>query len=212
MTLSIIGFDAKRGLIGSAVASKWTSVGGCVPFFRPGVGVLHVQGCAYARTAETVWEKMTAESLSLQAAVDVALALDTGRGHRQIIAADMSGDMYAVTGAECLPATAHIVGKDCVLAGNTLANPDVIPAMQEAFEALPEALLGERLLAALEAGQAAGGDARGQEAAALRIYTHDYPDQSFFPLDIRVDSHDAPLSELRRLYDVFLQIDRQVIV
>ena len=56
------------------------------------------------------------------------------------------------------------------------------------------------------------GVARGQEAAALRIYTHDYPDQSFFPLDIRVDSHDTPLQELRRLYDVFLQIDRRVIV
>lgn len=212
MTFSIIGLDSERGLIGSAVASKWTSVGGCVPFFRPGIGLAHVQGCAYARTAENIWHAMTEDGMTPDAAVADALSRDTGADHRQVLVMDLAGRSAVVTGAACQPHAAHQTGINCIAAGNTLANDTVVPAMVAAFDSMSEALLGARLLAALEAGEAAGGDARGREAAALRIYTFDYPDQRFFPLDIRVDSHDDPLLELRRLYDVFLEIDRQVIV
>lgn len=212
MTFSIIGLDPVRGLIGSAVASKWTSVGGCVPFFRPGVGVLHIQGCAYARTAENIWHAMTEDGMDPAAAMAEALARDTGATHRQVMVMDLAGRRAAATGSDCVGHAVHHLGENCVVAGNTLANAAVVPAMQAAFESMSDALLGERLLAALEAGEAAGGDTRGREAAALRIYTFDYPDQRFFPLDIRVDSHDTPLAELRRLYDVFLEIDRHVIV
>ena len=131
---------------------------------------------------------------------DVAQALlsqDAGREHRQLHILDATGRIAAHTGGDCVSWCGSVRGTDVSVAGNMLAGPQVVQVTLAAFEA-STGPMAERLLAALEAGEKAGGDKRGKQSAALKIATRDpYPD-----LDIRADDHHDPLRELRRLYDV----------
>jgi uncharacterized Ntn-hydrolase superfamily protein len=134
------------------------------------------------------------------AVIEALLAADAGRAHRQIHVVDAAGRMAAHTGSACVDWCGSVRGADVSVAGNMLAGPQVVSATLWAFEAA-SGPMAERLLTALEAGEAAGGDKRGKQSAALKICTRDpYPD-----LDIRADDHPDPLAELRRLYAVSQQ-------
>jgi uncharacterized Ntn-hydrolase superfamily protein len=129
--------------------------------------------------------------------VAALLAADAGRETRQLHMLDAAGRIAQHTGAECIDWCGHVRGADISVAGNMLAGAAVLDATLAAFAAA-EGSLAERLVTALEAGEAAGGDKRGKQSAALKIATHDpYPD-----LDIRADDHPNPLAELRRLLRV----------
>lgn len=209
MTFSILAFDREQALIGSAVASKWTGVGGCTQFFRPGTGLVNIQNHSYAQVAYRVLDNIEA-GMDLPASLEQALSTDSAREKRQCILADLHGRFHAASGTDCNGIFHHKISDNCAAAGNTLANTDVIDAMIDAYESSASNVMTERLLEALEAGQAAGGDIRGQEAAAVKVYKTTYPVQRFYPIDLRADSHDAPLEELRRLYAIFGENDRRV--
>jgi uncharacterized Ntn-hydrolase superfamily protein len=211
MTFSIIGIDYEHKMIGGAVASKWTSVGSCVPYFRPGVGLVHVQNHSCAQVAHRILDEM-AKGQPLEVCMKHALVHDTAKEKRQCLAVSQkTGELYVTSPKACSDISHQKIGKFCVVAGNTITSKNVVENMVTTFDENREKLLSERLLLSLEAGQAAGGDARGQEAASLRVFKFDYPEQRFFPIDLRVDSHDAPLDELRRLHQVWHKGERRVI-
>jgi uncharacterized Ntn-hydrolase superfamily protein len=199
MTWSIIARDAS-GAFGIAIASRFFAVGALCPQVRSGVGAVATQALVnplYARPALDALE----QGLSPQAALQQLTASDAGRDHRQIHLIDSHGRIAAHTGSSCIPWCGHTAGAGYSVAGNMLAGPQVISATAAAYEAASELPFAERLIAALAAGEAAGGDKRGKQAAALLVHTtEDYP-----ALDIRVDDHAEPIQELRRLYDVSLE-------
>ena len=208
MTFSIIGFDPDEKMIGSAVASKWTGVGGCVQFFKPGVGLVNFQNHSYAQVAHRILDGME-EGVPLAEAVEMALSTDDAREHRQCNLADLNGNFYVYSGKNCTNLHYQKIGKNCAAAGNTLVSANVVENMIQAFEKGHDHSFVERLIAALEAGQEAGGDSRGQEAASVKAYKLTYPIQRFYPVDLRVDSEDEPLKKLRFLYETFSKGDRR---
>ncbi len=126
---------------------------------------------------------------------------DGGRAQRQLHVLAATGRGAAFTGAHCIAWCGHQVHDDFTVAGNMLAGPEVLDATVEAFVASAGEPLAERLIAAMAAGEAAGGDKRGKQAAALRLHGHeDYPS-----LDLRVDDHDEPIAELKRLHEKSLE-------
>jgi len=133
--------------------------------------------------------------------IQTLVSEDEGRAHRQVHLIDRNGRTAAYTGAACIDWCGHLAGETYSIAGNMLAGPAVLEETKRAFEKGSNLPFAERLLAALDAGEAAGGDKRGKQGAALRIHTtEDYPF-----LDLRVDDHAAPLRELRRLYEKSLE-------
>ncbi|MDE2008136.1 MAG: DUF1028 domain-containing protein, partial [Rhodospirillales bacterium] len=135
-----------------------------------------------------------------RAVLDALLAADAGAAHRQFHVLDARGRIAQHTGAACVAWAGHLSGADISVAGNMLAGPQVVRRTLEGF-AGARGSLAERLLAALEAGEAAGGDRRGKQSAALKICTRDpFPD-----LDLRADDHPDPLAELRRLHRISLE-------
>jgi uncharacterized Ntn-hydrolase superfamily protein len=199
MTWSIIARDA-GGAFGIAIASRFFAVGALCPHIRSGVGAVATQALVnplYARPALDALEHGTTAPQVLQQVT----AADEGREHRQIHLIDSHGETAAYTGAACIDWCGHTSGKGYSVAGNMLAGPQVISATAAAYEAGSDLPFAERLIAALAAGDAAGGDKRGKQGAALLIHTtEEYP-----ALDIRVDDHAEPIQELRRLYDVSLE-------
>lgn len=134
-------------------------------------------------------------------ALDELLQNDAGRDHRQVHLIDARGEVAAFTGSACIDWCGHLRGGEYSVAGNMLAGPQVIGETAGSYQKNRSMGFAERLLAALEAGEAAGGDKRGKQGAALRIHTtEDYPF-----LDLRVDDHEEPLQELRRLYEKSLE-------
>ena len=212
MTFSIIGFDHDEGVIGSAVASKWPAVGGCVPFFRPSVGFINLQNHTYSRLAYDLLDEME-KGDDLAACAANALQRDTAPERRQCILASVNtGQLHAYSGDDNTGIYTHKLGQDCAAAGNTLVSKDVVYCMIDAFEDSRDQPLAERLILALEAGQAAGGDARGEQAVSVHVYHKDYPDQSLYPLNLRVDNSRTPLKELRVLYYEFGEHTRLFVV
>lgn len=206
MTFSLLAYDAHTGELGAAVASCSIAVGGTVVYSRFGVGVVNVQHHAHLTTGQRVLDLMEEGRLP-QAALEQALADVGDAEHRQLIAADTRSALGAWTGSACHGAKQQRLGRTCVAAGNLLASPRVVDAMVRAFESgeageSPAGELAERLLAALEAGQAAGGDRRGRQAAAIRVVPPPSV-QVAIHVDLRVDDHPEPLRELRRLYGRF---------
>jgi uncharacterized Ntn-hydrolase superfamily protein len=196
MTWSILVRDPATGALGAAVATR---------FFAVGALCIHVEGRVAALATQALVNPMYAvNGLPMlrageapEAVAAALLAADAGRGHRQLHILDAAGRIAQHTGADCIAWCGHVRGADISVAGNMLAGPAVIERTLDAFAAA-QGSLAERLLTALEAGEAAGGDKRGKQSAALKIATHDpYPD-----LDIRTDDHPDPLAELRRLLRV----------
>ena len=200
MTWSIIAHEGATGWFGIGIATRFFAVGALCPLAAAGLGAV----CAQALPNPALRQRALAvlrEGIAAPAAVPMVMAMDEGRDHRQLHLVDRHGRTAAFTGADCIDWCGHRSAAGVSVAGNMLAGPAVVERTLEAYVASPELPLVERLLAALDAGEAAGGDKRGRQSAALVIQGHEpYP-----RLDIRVDDHPAPLEELRRLYAVAQQ-------
>lgn len=194
MTWSLIARDAASGAFGIAVATRFFAVGALCPYGDGGVGAL----CTQALINPTYGARglrLLREGVPAQTVVDVLTRSDPGRAARQVHAQDAKGGIAAFTGEECVPWCGHAIHDGFSVAGNMLAGPEVIAETARAYEASMELPFPRRLIAALKAGEAAGGDKRGRQSAALKIFTtEEYP-----ALDLRVDDHADPLAELERL-------------
>jgi len=197
MTWSIVAFDHTSGAFGAAVATKAFASGSFVPFVRAGVGAVGTQSITNRYLGPAVLEGMS-RGLTPALAIDSALAGDEGREVRQLHAVDRHGRIAAWTGRHCVE-WCGAAGETAVsVAGNMLSNDRVAPATLAGFKAEATSLP-ERMMAALEMGEAAGGDRRGRQSAAMvMVTTEDFPD-----LSLRVDDHPEPLVELRRLLTVW---------
>ncbi|MBS0242630.1 MAG: DUF1028 domain-containing protein [Proteobacteria bacterium] len=197
MTWSIIARDERTGRVGIAVTTCNFAVGAKVPHIRTAVGAVATQ----ATTNPMLGPRglaLLAAGASADDCVRLLLESDPGRDHRQVHVMDREGRFAAGTGSLCVPWCGHLVETTFSVAGNMLAGPDVIHETAKTYLAGAGQPFARRLIAALEAGQAVGGDKRGKQSAALLI--HD--EEDFAALDIRVDDHAEPLAELRRLEDV----------
>ena len=195
MTWSIIARDAASGAFGVAIATRFFAVGALCPHAESGVGALSTQALVNPHYGSRGLELLRA-GIAAPEVVRRVIAPDEGREQRQLHVVDRAGRIGQHTGKQCVDWSGAIAGEGFSVAGNMLANEHVLFETEKTykFSSLPFA---ERLIAALEAGQAAGGDKRGKQSAALLIYsTEAYPD-----LDLRVDDHAEPLAELRRLYE-----------
>jgi uncharacterized Ntn-hydrolase superfamily protein len=195
MTWSIVARDPATGAFGVIVATKFFAVGALCPHAESGVGALATQALINPtfgrRGLALLREKVPARRV-----VELLLEPDEGRDTRQLHVIDAEGHAAAHTGAGCVNWCGHTIRDGFSVAGNMLAGPAVIDDTAAAFGAGGGKPFAERLLDAMDAGQAAGGDKRGKQSAALRIHvTEDYP-----WLDLRVDDHADPLIELRRLH------------
>ena len=199
MTWSIVARDAS-GAFGVAVASKFFAVGSLCPHAQSHVGALATQALVNPLLAAPALEGMAhlRDPVELLAAL---LAADAGSANRQFHMIDSVGRGAAHTGASCIDWCGHTLRDGFSVAGNMLAGPQVIEATADSYASNAFLPFAERLITALAAGEAVGGDKRGKQAAALLVYSgQDYP-----ALDLRVDDHAEPLLELRRLYDVSLE-------
>ncbi|THV15769.1 DUF1028 domain-containing protein [Rhizobium rhizophilum] len=197
MTWSIVARDPDTGHLGIAVASRFFAVGAIVPFMRGGIGAIATQAFIsplYGSDGLT----LLAEGLSPDWILATLTDRDDGCQQRQMHLIDGEGRNAAFTGEKCIDWAGHLVDDNVSVAGNMLAGPRVIAETVRVYKETAGAPLAERLLAAMDAGEAAGGDKRGRQSAALKIYR----DQDFAWLDIRADDHPDPLAELRRLYAV----------
>ena len=194
MTWSIIALDTS-GAFGVAIASRFFAVGALCPHARSGIGAVATQALVNPLYAAPALDGL-AQGLAPAQIVERLTAEDEGRDHRQLhlIAAD--GRSAAHTGRACIDWCGHTAGEGFSVAGNMLAGPQVVEATAAAYRAHAALPFAERLIEAMAAGDAAGGDKRGKQAAALLIHTT----EDYAALDIRVDDHEEPIQELRRLY------------
>jgi uncharacterized Ntn-hydrolase superfamily protein len=200
MTWSILARDAGTGELGVAVATRFFAVGAVCPWVEGGTGAIATQALVNPMFAPDGLARLRAGEAP-EAALAALIGADAGQEHRQVHVLAADGRMAHHTGAACVPWCGHVAARDVSVAGNMLAGPEVVQATLDAFLARAGQPLALRLIAALEAGEAAGGDRRGRQSAALQTASRDpYPD-----LDIRVDDHSDPLAELRRLHAVAQQ-------
>lgn len=197
MTFSIAARCPWTGELGVAVSTAIPAVGAICPFARAGVGALSTQSYTNALYGPDGLA-LLAEGVAPAEVLAVLTGADPGRSVRQVVMVDAAGRAAAYTGTDCVAAHRHIVGDGFAAAGNMLADAAVVDAVARGFQAAPGEALSERLLQALEAGQAAGGDKRGRQSAALLVMA----DEEFAACDLRVDEHPDPVSELRRVYEV----------
>jgi len=196
MTWSLIARDPASGALGIAVASRFFARGSLVPHVGP--------AAAFATQAfvNPVWGTEGLRRLGAGEAADALLAdlvaRDAGAAQRQAHALDARGGGAAHTGAECVPWAGHVTGQGLSVAGNMLEGPQVIEDTARVFADRADLDFPDRMLAAMQAGEDAGGDRRGRQAAGLRIHRG----QAHPWLDLRADDHADPLAELRRLLAV----------
>jgi uncharacterized Ntn-hydrolase superfamily protein len=194
MTWSIVARDPSTGAFAVAVTTCNLAVGASCPFIRTGVGAVSTQSMSNRYLGPAVLEGL-ARGLPARLALDSALAGDEGRGLRQIHVVDAAGRVAAHTGENCVEWCGSVAGDGFSVAGNMLAGEKVVEATAEVFARRAALPLPERMMEALHAGQAAGGDKRGKQSAALMLTTtEDFPD-----ISLRVDDHAEPLVELSRL-------------
>lgn len=194
MTWSIIARDAS-GALGVAIATRFFAVGSLCPHAQSGVGALSTQALMNPHYGAQGLALLR-DGVAAPEVVKRLIAPDEGREQRQLHVIDSAGRIGQHTGRQCVDWCGAVSGDGYSVAGNMLANDRVVRETAKAFQGNRKAFA-ERLIGALEAGQAAGGDKRGKQSAALLIYsTEEYPE-----LSLRVDDHTEPLVELRRLYD-----------
>lgn len=197
MTWSIIARDEVTGRIGIAVATRAFAVGARVSHIRSGVGAVATQALTNPYYGTRGLALLSAGA-SAEDVVRMLRAADAGRDHRQVHVMDRNGHFAAATGSACVPWCGHMIGPGYSIAGNMLAGPKVIEATGRAYVDAAGVPFARRLIAALVAGEAAGGDKRGRQSAALLV--HDGEEHA--ALDLRVDDHADPLAELARLETV----------
>ena len=198
-TFSIVARDPATGELGVAVQSHWFSVGAIVPWAEAGVGAVATQSFVDPSYGKNGLDLMRAGT-SAPDALKELLAKDEGREVRQVAMIDAQGRVNAWTGKNDIQSAGHIVGKNFSVQANLMLNDKIWPAMARAFEST-KGDLADRMLAALDAAQAAGGDIRGRQSAAIIVVTgkptgQPWKDRIF---DLRVDDSPQPLQELRRL-------------
>lgn len=194
MTWSIIARDAS-GAFGVAIATRFFAVGALCPHAESGVGALSTQALINPHYGRQGLELLRAR-VPAPEVVKRLIAPDEGRGQRQLHVIDAAGRIGQHTGSQCVEWCGAVAGEGFSVAGNMLAGPRVVEETARAFRESKKPFA-ERLIAALEAGEAAGGDKRGKQSAALLVHsTEDYAE-----IDLRVDDHAEPLVELRRLYE-----------
>ena len=194
MTWSIIARDAS-GAFGVAIATRFFAVGALCPHAESGVGALSTQALVNPFYGRHGLDLLRARVPAPEVVAKLVVP-DEGGEHRQLHVIDAEGRIGQHTGAKCVEWCGALAGDGFSVAGNMLANQNVIRETAKAFQNSKKPFA-ERLIGALEAGEAAGGDKRGKQSAALLVYSGEqYPD-----FDLRVDDHADPLAELRRLYD-----------
>lgn len=207
MTFSIVARDPKYELYGVAVSTAVPCVGAMVPHVKPGVGAIATQSYTNVRLGIDGL-RLLEEGRSPEEALLLLLREDDGAAQRQAGGVDSRGRVFVHTGADCVAWCGHRTGDNYSVQGNMLVGQETVDAMAEAYEA-SSGHLTNRLLLALEAGQAAGGDKRGRESAALLVAP--FMNDPLQKVDIRVDYHPDPVAELRRIYDLMTQRYREQI-
>jgi uncharacterized Ntn-hydrolase superfamily protein len=189
-------------MLGVATSSKAFSAGSAVPYCRPGVGAVASQAVRnpYLGVNGLL---LLEQGLSAPRVIERLVESDQGRDLRQVGVVDGDGRTAAYTGSGCIPWAGQVEGGGYICLGNILVGQEVVTAMARAFEGSVDEGLPERLMRALEAGQSAGGDRRGRQSAGIKVvHTEDYP-----YCDLRVDDHEDPVSELRRLVTIFQRME-----
>lgn len=201
-TYSIVAFDPVEREWGAAVQSKFPAVGALVPWVEVEVGAVVTQAWMNVGFGSEGLALLRA-GRSAQETVEMLVAGDDGRDQRQLAVIDRLGNAANFTGENCLAWAGGVVGKAYAAQGNTLVSAATVDAMSRSFEASDGRPLAERLLGALVAAQAAGGDRRGQQAAALKVVGHGRGYGGCdIAVDLRVDDSPEPLIGLGRLYDL----------
>jgi uncharacterized Ntn-hydrolase superfamily protein len=200
-TYSIAACDLEAGQWGVATQSKFLGVGSVVPWAEPRVGAIATQAYANPRYGPAGLALLR-EGLSAEEVVERLTSADEGRDHRQLGVVDREGRGASYTGSQCMEWAGGRTGPSYAAQGNILVSAATVDAIAETFERTGGAPLAERLLDCLDAAQTAGGDRRGQQAAALLVVEQDagYAKLSDAVVDLRVDEHERPLEELRRIY------------
>ena len=202
-TYSIAACDLEACQWGVATQSKFLAVGSVVPWAEPGVGAIATQAYANPRYGPEGLALLR-EGLDAQAVVDRLTAADDDREHRQVGVVDRRGGSASFTGSECMDWAGGLTAPGYAAQGNILVGEETVAALAATFTATAGKPLAERLIACLAAAQAAGGDRRGQQSAALLVVERDggYAKLSDILVDLRVDEHPTPVVELARLYEL----------
>jgi len=202
-TFSIVACDLDKGDWGVAVASKFVAVGALVPWAKAKVGAIATQAWANISYGPTGLELLS-KGMTAKEVLSRLVEPDEMKEHRQVGIVDFDGNVAAWTGEKCFEWAGHVIGNHYVALGNILAGPEVVESMAKAFETTKGELV-DKLLAALEAGDNAGGDRRGKQSAAVIVvrekggyggYTDRY-------VDLRVDDHPDPVRELKRIFRIW---------
>jgi uncharacterized Ntn-hydrolase superfamily protein len=202
-TYSIVAHDPATGEIGVAVQSHWFAVGTLVPWAEAGVGAIATQSLVNVsfgpRGLELLKQGKTATEV-----VGELIDADENREARQLAVINAEGSVATHTGKKCIPEAGHYLGDNFSVQANLMLNDTVWPAMAQAFER-SQGPLAERMVAALEAGQATGGDIRGQQSAALVVVREQATGQVWQDrlIDLRVEEHPEPVQELKRLLHIY---------
>ncbi|MGB3293592.1 MAG: DUF1028 domain-containing protein [Phormidesmis sp.] len=201
MTFSIVAWDAKTGMTGVAVATKHLAVGALVPHTKAGVGAIATQAATNPLLGIHGLEMLEAGNshrpVSPEEALQRLLFDDSDHEQRQLHMVNRYGQTAAWTGKDCEGWAGHLTFAGFSVAGNMLVSDATVQAMAEAYQRFELQPFCDRLLLALEAGDAAGGDKRGRQSAALRVmHTDSYPH-----LDLRVDHHSQPIRQLRETFE-----------
>ena len=201
-TFSIIAFDPEADSLGVAVQSKFLAVGSVVPWARAGVGAVATQALANFNYGPRGLQLLS-RGKTAQETVEALISADEEREHRQLGVVDAAGRAATFTGGECFEWAGGVTGEHYAAQGNILVGWETVEALAKTFEDTPGDLAG-RLLAALEAGQAAGGDSRGKQSAALLVVREGggYGGDNDRVVDLRVDDHPEPIRELIRIRDL----------
>src|SRR4029450_1522597 len=199
-TYSIAACDLDADQWGVATQSKFLAVGSVVPWAEPHVGAIATQAYANPRYGPNGLQLLR-EGLSAQEVVDRLTSEDEGRDHRQLGVVDAQGNAATYTGRECMDWAGGRTSTNYAAQGNILVNRETVDAMAETFES-SSGLLANRLIDCLAAAQEAGGDSRGQQSSALLVVQRDggYGGMSDVVVELRVEDHERPIEELRRIY------------
>ncbi len=198
-TYSIVAYDEATGELGVAVQSHWFAVGQLVPWVKAGVGAVATQSFVKVEYGPEGLALME-EGMTAGEALEKLIAEDPAQAVRQVAMVDIQGNVATHTGAKCVAAAGHQKGRHFSVQANMMEEAAVWPAMAEAFENT-KGDLADRMMAALEAAQAKGGDIRGKQSAAMLIASGEPTGVSYKDkvLDLRVDDHPEPLKQLKRL-------------
>jgi uncharacterized Ntn-hydrolase superfamily protein len=197
-TFSISARCSRTGALGVAVTTAVPAVGAICPYVVPGLGAASTQAWVNPYLAISALGRLHAGDTAPDALAAV-MADDAASAVRQIGLVDAAGRAASFTSADCTPWCGRLIGDGYAIQGNMLTGPDVLAEMERVFRATEADELAERMIAALEAGQAVGGDKRGKQSAAVIVFGR----EDYAEVDLRVDEHPRPVAELRRIWGIF---------